>query len=75
MSDELPYSKKVDEIYNAVDEVFVEKLNEVKPSFTEIEIVMMLLRAKFDEEKTKAYLKYFIDEEMPKKEDNSDMYR
>ena len=75
MSDELPYSKKVDEIYNAVDEIFVEKLNEVKPSFTEIEIVMMLLRVKFDEEKTKAYLKYFIEEEVPKKEDNSDMYK
>ena len=59
MSDELPYSKKVDEIYNAVDEIFVEKLNEVKPSFTEIEIVMMLLRVKFDEEKNKGISKIF----------------
>ena len=73
--DPLPYSKKIDDIYTAVDSAFIDALNKEKPSFTEIEIVMMLLRVKFDEEKTKAYLKYFIEEEVPKKEDNSDMYK
>jgi hypothetical protein len=71
----LPYSDKVEEIYNAVDDVFVSKLNDTKPSFTEIEIVLMLLRAKYEEEKVKAYLKYFMDEEVPKKEDTSNMYK
>ena len=43
----LPYSKKIDDIYMAVDSAFIDALNKEKPSFTEIEIVMMLLKNKF----------------------------
>ena len=74
--DPLPYSKKVDDIYTAVDSAFIDALNKEKPSFTEIEIVMMLLRTKFDEEKLKAYLTFWSDKsESPDKPDDTNMYK
>ena len=74
--DTLPYSKKVDDIYTAVDSAFIDALNKEKPSFTEIEIVMMLLRTKFDEEKLKAYLTFWSDKsESPDKPDDTNMYK
>ena len=69
----LPYSKKIDDIYMAVDSAFIDALNKEKPSFTEIEIVMMLLKNKFDEEKLKAYLTYWSDTEQ--KPDDTNMYK
>jgi hypothetical protein len=72
----LPYSKKIDDIYTAVDSAFIDALNKEKPSFTEIEIVMMLLKNKFDEEKLKAYLTYWSDtSETPDKPDDTNMYK
>ena len=72
----LPYSKKIDDIYTAVDSAFIDALNKEKPSFTEIEIVMMLLKNKFDEEKLKAYLTYWSDKsETPEKPDDTNMYK
>ena len=72
----LPYSKKIDDIYTAVDSAFIDALNKEKPTFTEIEIVMMLLKNKFDEEKLKAYLTYWRDNtETPDKPDDTNMYK
>ena len=71
--DPLPYSKKIDDIYTAVDSAFIDALNKEKPSFTEIEIVMMLLKNKFDEEKLKAYLTYWQD--TAEKPDDTNMYK
>ena len=72
----LPYSKKIDDIYTAVDSAFIDALNKESPTFTEIEIVMMLLKNKFDEEKLKAYLTYWQDKsESPVKPDDTNMYK
>ena len=73
---ELPYSKKVDDIYTVVDSAFIDALNKEKPSFTEIEIVMMLLKNKFEEEKLKAYMSYWSDKgDTPEKPDDTNMYK
>ena len=73
MSEDQPYSKKVEEVYNAVDEVFVDKLNEYNLSFTEIGIVLMLLNDKFDQEKVKAFLTYYSSE--TEKKDDGQIYK
>ena len=72
----LPYSKKIDDIYTAVDSAFIDALNKEKPTFTEIEIVMMLLKNKFDEEKLKAYLTYCQDKsESPVQPDDTNLFK
>ncbi len=51
--------EKIEYVFEKMDEVFVEALNEKNLSFTEIEIVLLLLKEKIEQEKMKGYILWF----------------
>lgn len=57
MPEKLP--EKIEYVFEKMDEVFVEALNEKNLSFTEIEIVLLLLKEKIEQEKMKGYILWF----------------
>lgn len=59
MADPEPLPDKIEYAFSKMDETFVKVMNEKNLSFTQIEIVLLLLKEKIEQEKMKGYILWY----------------
>lgn len=74
MPDDKLHPDKIDAVFEEVDKTLIDAINKYDISFIEIDVVLLMLTEKVNQQKTRAYIEYMQSEELPKK-DASDIYR
>lgn len=55
-------TEKIEKVFDIVDDVFVDALNEYEPTFEEIHIILWRINRKIEEQELQLYYKYFNEE-------------
>lgn len=77
MSEEIstPRWDKIDNLYSKFDTILDDAFTKDELNFLEVQIAMMMINEKLQEEKFRVYAAYLTSENDEKKADNSGIYR